>query len=48
MTIDEAILHCYIKAGESPCAECAEEHVQLALWLEELVDLRAMYEGLCK
>ena len=26
------------------CAECAEEHRQLALWLEELKDLREFKE----
>ena len=38
MTLDEAIAHAReIAAG---CEECADEHAQLAEWLEELRDLR--------
>ena len=35
-TLDEAILHCYEKAGQMPLCDCSKEHVQLACWLEEL------------
>ncbi|MGN0592859.1 MAG: hypothetical protein ACI4JQ_06410 [Ruminococcus sp.] len=35
MTIEEAIQHCYDVANKV-CDECAEEHLQLAKWLEEL------------
>ena len=35
MKIDEAIQHCYDVANKG-CDECAEEHLQLAKWLEEL------------
>lgn len=35
MTLDEAIQHCYDVANKG-CDECAEEHLQLAKWLEEL------------
>ena len=38
MTLDEAIKHCYEKA--KGCDTCASEHLQLALWLEELKILR--------
>ena len=45
MTIEEAIRHCYEVAESlrksNPCDTCAEEHEQLARWLEELVQLRA-------
>lgn len=52
MTIDEAIQHCLEKAEEEKrkllkvgdiyaCSKCAEEHEQLAEWLEELKELRA-------
>lgn len=51
MTIEEAIEHSYAKADENmknKCIGCANEHIQLARWLEELVELRAIYEGLSK
>ena len=35
-TLDEAILHCYEKAGQMPLCDCSKEHIQLAQWLEEL------------
>lgn len=38
MTIKEAIKHCKEKANG--CSKCANEHAQLAEWLEELVKLR--------
>lgn len=38
MTIEEAIEHC--KERAQGCSLCAEEHAQLARWLEELVQLR--------
>ena len=34
--LEEAILHCYEKAGQMPLCDCAKEHIQLAQWLEEL------------
>lgn len=40
MTIEEAIAHCYEKANS--CDACGREHLQLAHWLEELVELRQM------
>ena len=51
MTLDEAIKHCLEKAKEEKrkllkvgdiyaCSKCAEEHEQLAKWLEELKDYR--------
>lgn len=42
MTLREAIDHCYEKANElkKQCCECANEHLQLARWLEELDGLR--------
>ena len=52
MTIDEAIKHARDKANEQKyyasfekntllsCKQCAEEHEQLADWLEELKELR--------
>ena len=44
MTLDEAIVHADEKGrGESPCAE---EHRQLAAWLEELRDLRERQAGM--
>lgn len=46
MTIDEAIKHCYERYEQyeksfnndedDDCMECAQEHRQLAMWLEEL------------
>ncbi|MCR3760405.1 hypothetical protein KYB31_15615 [Clostridium felsineum] len=39
MTLDEAIKHCYSKIKEeTKCKndKCADEHLQLAHWLEEL------------
>lgn len=56
MTLEEAIEHCYERAGENrrraelyvavkatekkiqECEECANDHEQLAKWLEELKD----------
>ena len=38
MTLEEAIIHCKEKAcGDT---ECSKEHLQLAIWLEELQALR--------
>lgn len=48
MTIEEAIEHCYDQARNNKCVACASEHVQLGDWLRELVELRAIYAGLCK
>ena len=36
MTIDEAIIHSLEVAENNECAECREEHRQLAEWLKEL------------
>ncbi len=47
MTIDEAIKHCRQAAmdnREAGCEECAEEHKQLAEWLEELQMWREHYD----
>jgi len=41
VNIAEAIQHCWEKSKDQICPElCKEDHVQLALWLEELVGLR--------
>lgn len=40
MTLDQAIKHCYEVAEKEQCYACAEEHLQLAEWLEELKELR--------
>lgn len=40
MTIDEAIRHAKEIADNSECTECAKDHEQLAVWLEELKELR--------
>ena len=43
MTLDEAIKHAREKANEQKChscKKCAEEHEQLADWLEELKNRR--------
>ncbi len=53
MTLDEAIQHCYEDAKkESSCSTedktpCANEHLQLAYWLEELKGRRSNGKG-CK
>ncbi|MEG1310678.1 MAG: hypothetical protein RR942_04735 [Romboutsia sp.] len=39
MTLDEAIEHC-IEQADGQCNECAREHYQLALWLQELKEYR--------
>ena len=39
MTIDEAINHCHEVANRK-CDDCGKEHLQLARWLEELVEAR--------
>ena len=39
-TLDEAILHCYEKALQTPLYEYSEEYIQLARWLEELKSYR--------
>lgn len=42
LTLDEAIKHCEDKAKEllkengDECFDCAQEHLQLAMWLREL------------
>ena len=47
MTIDEAIVHAREVASRKfddrvHCIRCAEEHIQLAEWLEELKQYRAI------
>jgi len=39
MNIIEAIKHCK-EVSNSNCGECGKEHQQLAIWLQELVDLK--------
>jgi hypothetical protein len=41
MTLDDAIKHCQQVADESVC-ECADEHRQLAQWLQELKKFKKM------
>ena len=41
MTLDDAIKHCQQVADESDC-ECADEHRQLAEWLQELKEFKQM------
>ena len=43
MTIDEAIEHCKEKARFCSIKKCADEHLQLAEWLEELKKLRKLF-----
>ena len=40
MTLDEAIIHAREVAAQLGCCECADEHRQLAEWLEELRERR--------
>lgn len=41
MTIEEAIVHCREKAAdETACDQCRDEHAKLAIWMEELKELR--------
>ena len=40
MTLDEAIVHAREVAAQLGCCECADEHKQLAEWLEELRERR--------
>ena len=40
MTLDEAIIHTREVAAQLGCCECADEHRQLAEWLEELRERR--------
>lgn len=42
MTLDDAIKHCQQVAKESDCGECANEHKQLAQWLQELKEFKKM------
>ena len=42
MTLDEAIKHAYAVAN-SKCDSCGTEHRQLANWLDELKELKALY-----
>ena len=52
MTLDEAIHHCYEQAkalsDDNKSCECAKEHIQLAMWLEELKRLRKENTALIK
>lgn len=43
MDIDEAIKHCKEQAQVCSIKECAEDHLQLAEWLEELKFLRTQF-----
>lgn len=43
MTIDEAIAHAREVATNESCEKCAEEHEQLAKWLEELKIFQELY-----
>ena len=45
MTLDQAIEHCYDVAEKEQCYSCAEQHLQLAEWLEELKYYRERYKG---
>lgn len=40
MMLDDAIAHAKQVAAGTECNACAEEHCQLAEWLEELKSLR--------
>ena len=42
MTLDEAIKHSIEKYQElkDTCKDCANEHLQVAVWLEELKEYR--------
>ena len=41
MSIDEAIKHCYeVAEKQKYCTECSQQHLTLAMWLEELKELR--------
>lgn len=43
MKIEEVIKHCYDAAkSDGQCAECKNNCLQLAHWLEELVNLRKL------
>lgn len=51
MTLNEAIDHLresLADPGHFSCAECAEQHVQLLQWLEELKDSRQAMNVLCE
>ena len=40
MTLDEAIAHALEVASTNKCRECADDHRQLAEWLQELKERR--------
>ena len=44
MNLNEAIIHCKEKASGLTGCECGEEHAQLAVWLEELKDLKKKFK----
>lgn len=44
MTLDEAIKHCMEIAHNTTCADCKNEHLQLAEWLLELKKRREKEE----
>lgn len=48
MTLKEAIYHAREVAGNATCEECAEDHLQLAKWLEELEERRIKVNDMCK
>lgn len=40
MTLEQAIIHAREKAQECSGTTCGDQHLQLAIWLEELVRYR--------
>ena len=44
MTLDEAIKHCLEIAKSDVCANCKNEHLQLAEWLLELKKRREKHD----
>lgn len=40
MTLDQAIAHAWEVSDKQGCTECGTDHMQLALWLEELRERR--------
>lgn len=48
MTLKEAIYHAREVAKDATCEECAQDHLQLAKWLEELEERRIKVNDMCK
>lgn len=42
MTENEAIKHCYEVAGKQCKNKCGKDHIQLAKWIEELLEYRKL------